>query len=197
MEDPVKEDNRARRRKRRRKRRLVVVAWFFAVVLALAWVFESQATTTVILVRFVQDETSMTQTHSLDAGGQERAQELKRILSEVDVETSVDAIFASQFVYSQQTAQPMSELLDIPVQVWDAYDTEGLSAHILEEYKGKIVLVVTHTKSVPVIVSELHGINDLPSPVGAEYDNIYIVSIPWFGKVKTLRLQYGLPYSGG
>jgi hypothetical protein len=27
-----------------------------------------------------------------------------------------------------------------------------------------------------------------------EFDNLYIVSIPWFGKVKTLRLRYGAPY---
>jgi len=28
-----------------------------------------------------------------------------------------------------------------------------------------------------------------------EYDNIYIVSIPWFGKTKTIRLRYGEPYN--
>ena len=27
-----------------------------------------------------------------------------------------------------------------------------------------------------------------------EFDNLYIVSIPWYGKVKTLRLRYGAPY---
>ena len=27
-----------------------------------------------------------------------------------------------------------------------------------------------------------------------EYDNLYIVSIPWFGKVKTLWLKFGDRY---
>jgi hypothetical protein len=31
----------------------------------------------------------------------------------------------------------------------------------------------------------------VPPMVDGEYDNIYIVSIPWYGKVKTLRLHYG------
>jgi hypothetical protein len=29
-----------------------------------------------------------------------------------------------------------------------------------------------------------------------EYDNIYVISIPWFGKTKTIRLRYGEPYNG-
>lgn len=28
-----------------------------------------------------------------------------------------------------------------------------------------------------------------------EYDNLYIVTIPWYGKVKTLRLHYGVRYA--
>ena len=34
----------------------------------------------------------------------------------------------------------------------------------------------------------------MPSIAEDEYDNLYIVTIPWFGKVKTLRLKYGAPY---
>jgi hypothetical protein len=34
----------------------------------------------------------------------------------------------------------------------------------------------------------------VPEIAEDEYDNIYIVSIPWFGKTKTIRLRYGEPY---
>ena len=33
---------------------------------------------------------------------------------------------------------------------------------------------------------------NVPEMAPDEYDNVYIVSIPWFGKVKTLRVRYGL-----
>ena len=33
-----------------------------------------------------------------------------------------------------------------------------------------------------------------PPMSDSEHDNLYIVSIPWHGKVKTLRLKFGAPY---
>jgi hypothetical protein len=58
------------------------------------------------------------------------------------------------------------------------------------------VLVVTHTEPLPVLIRELHGSKKVPPMAADEHDNIYIVSIPWYGKVKTLRLRYGAPYAG-
>ena len=34
----------------------------------------------------------------------------------------------------------------------------------------------------------------MPEIARSEFDNIYIVSIPWFGKTKTIRFRYGEPY---
>jgi hypothetical protein len=41
---------------------------------------------------------------------------------------------------------------------------------------------------------KLHGSKKVPAIAAEEYDNLYVVSIPWYGKVKTLRLKYGAPY---
>ena len=38
--------------------------------------------------------------------------------------------------------------------------------------------------------------SNVPPIAENEYDNIYIVSIPWFGKTKTIRLRFGEPYTG-
>ena len=48
--------------------------------------------------------------------------------------------------------------------------------------------------AIPKLIQELHGSKKLPPIEPNEYDNLYIVSIPWFGKVKTLRLKFGRPY---
>ena len=73
-------------------------------------------------------------------------------------------------------------------------DVNGLLKRILKDYKGKIVLVITHTEPLPTLIGELHGSKKLPDMGPEEYDNLYIVSIPWYGKVKTLRLHYGAHY---
>lgn len=186
--------NDQRRSKRRRLRRQAAVLVFLMMAFALAWFFESQATTTVILARYADIDRSQGDNPGLSAAGQARAEELARVLGDVDVVAGVDAIFANQYRSTQETAEPLARRLHLKVQVTDVKDIDGLLDHILKEWKGKVVLVVTHTEPLPLLIQELHGSKKLPPMAAEEYDNLYVVSIPWYGKVKTLRLKYGVPY---
>ena len=47
---------------------------------------------------------------------------------------------------------------------------------------------------VPAMIAGMGASKKVPVIDEGEYDNIYIVSIPWFGKTKTIRLRYGAPY---
>lgn len=164
------------------------------VAFGLAWFFESQATTTVIFTRYADLEDSGGENPGLSPAGQARAEELARVLADVDVVAGVDAIFATQYRYTQETADPLAHRLNLRVQVVDVNDVDKLLERILKDYKGKVVLVITHTEVLPVLIRELHGSKKVPDIAPNEYDNLYIVSIPWYGKVKTLRLKYGAPY---
>ena len=66
---------------------------------------------------------------------------------------------------------------------------------LVKAEKGKIVLVVGHSDTVPAMIGNMGASKTVPPIAADEYDNIYIVSIPWFGKTKTLRLRYGEPYA--
>lgn len=188
--------NDQRRRSRRRLRRQAAVLIFLMVAFGLAWFFESQATTTVIFARYADIDRSQGDNPGLSPAGQARAEELARVLADVDVVAGVDAIFATQYRYTQETAEPLARRLHLQVQVVDVKDVNGLLEHILKDWKGKVVLVVTHTEPLPMLIQELHGSKKLPPMAEEEYDNLYIVSIPWYGKVKTLRLRYGEHYDG-
>jgi len=183
------------RRKRRRRNRLIASAIFLAIALALAWIFESQATTTVILVRYADVSDGLDPDSGLNQAGHERSGELARVIGDVDVVAGVDAIIATQFRNSKETAQPLADLLELPVQSIDAHNIRGLTKLILQDYKGKIVLVITNEEALPQLIQRFHGSKNLPPIEDREYDNLYIVSIPWYGKVKTLRLKYGVPYA--
>jgi broad specificity phosphatase PhoE len=148
----------------------------------------------VVLVRYAELADSELVNPGLSTAGQLRAEELVRVLGDVDVVAGVDAIFATRFRNSQETAEPIAKHLNLPVQVVDAEDISGLTERMLADYKGRIVLVVTDPDALPALIAELHGSKKLPPIAEAEHDNLYIVSIPWYGKVKTLRLRYGLPY---
>lgn len=182
------------RRRRRRRRRIIASLVFLAIALGLSWFFESQATTTVIFVRYADIVDRDAVNPGLNSAGRRRADELARVLGDVDVVAGVDAIFATQFRKSQETAEPLAQRLQLPVQVVDSTNVRGLADMILQEYKGKIVLVITDREALPQLIRRFHGSKKLPPMADDEHDNLYIVSIPWYGKVKTLRLKFGSPF---
>jgi 2,3-bisphosphoglycerate-dependent phosphoglycerate mutase len=182
------------RKRRRRRRRIIASAAFLVISLTLAWIFESQSTTTVIFVRYADVNPGDESNPGLNGAGQRRAEELVRVIGDINVVASVNAIFATQFRNTQETAEPLAKSLQMPVQVIDADNVRGLTDLILQEYKGDIVLVITNRKALPQLIQRFHGSKNLPEIEDSEYDNLFIVSIPWYGKVKTLRLKYGAPF---
>ena len=194
-------------RGRRRRSRAFPILIFVFTAITLAWFFESQATTTIILVRHADTDPPIStpasasqqlETRSdgsapaLSARGRVRAELLADFLEDVDVVAGVDAIYASGFRPTRETASPLAARLGLDVAVADPYQYEPFTEDVLRKHKGEIVLIVTHADALAPLVEELHGSKRVPEIAPEEYDNLYIVSVPWFGKVKTLRLRYGL-----
>ena len=183
------------RRKRRRRRRIQVVIIYTALAVALAWFLESQATTTVIFVRHAEKAERPADDPGLSPAGERRAAELARQLVDADVIAGIDAVYSTPFRRTEETARPVAEALGLPVNSYDANDTEAIMEYIVKEHKGKIILVVGHSNTVPALIGNMGASKRVPEIAEDEYDNIYIVSIPWFGKTKTIRLRYGEPYT--
>jgi len=172
--------------------RLIPITGFMVVCLGLAWFFESQATTTIIFVRHTDaDAATASIDPRLSSLGRRRAELLADVIQDIDVIAGVDAIYASEHRRTQETAAPISERLGVEVRVEDPYLFEPFMNQVLTDHKGEIVLVVTLSDALAPLVEELHGSKNIPEMAPDEFGNIYIVTIPWFGKVKTLRLRYG------
>jgi 2,3-bisphosphoglycerate-dependent phosphoglycerate mutase len=182
------------RKRRRRRRRITVIIIYTAIAIGLAWFFESQATTTIIFVRHAEKATQPADDPGLSEAGKRRVRELTRQLKDADVVAGIDAVYSTPFRRTQETAQPIADALDLPINTYDPSDTEAVLERILKEHKGKIILVVAHSNTVPVLIANLGASKKVPPIQEDEYDNIYIISIPWFGKTKTIRLRYGEPY---
>ena len=182
------------RKRRRRRRRIQVIIIYTAIAIGLAWFFESQATTTIIFVRHAEKELTPPDDPGLSEAGQRRVAELTRQLRDADVVAGIDAIYSTPFRRTQETAQPIADALDLPINTYDPADTEAVLERILKEHKGKIILVVGHSNTVPVLIANLGASKKVPPIQEDEYDNIYLISIPWFGKTKTIRLRFGEPY---
>lgn len=185
------------RRRKRRRRRIQALVIYAGIAVGLAWFFESQATTTIIFIRHAEKELDAGDNPGLNEAGRRRVTELTRQLVGADVVAGIDAIYATPFRRSQETAQPLANALNVPINSYDAADRDTVLETILNDHKGKIILVVGHSDTIPDLIANLGASKNVPPIDELEYDNIYIVSIPWFGKTKTIRLRFGEPYLPG
>jgi len=191
MRKPESEDQ---RRRRRRRRRIQVIIIYTAIAVGLAWFFESQATTTVIFVRHAEKAMAPADDPGLSPAGERRVAELTRQLRDADVVAGIDAVYATPFRRTEETARPIADALGLPINSYDAADTEAIMELIVKKHKGKIILVVGHSNTLPLLMANMGASKKVPQIAENEYDNIYVISIPWFGKTKTIRLRYGEPY---
>jgi len=183
------------RRRRRRRGRLIAIAAFLVVALALTWILEKQRTTTVFIVRFAELADYSGTNPGLSPAGHARARALARVLRDARGSGGIDAIFATEYRNTQETAEPLAKALGLPVQIIAANNVRGLRDLIRAEYEGRMVLVVTTSAAMARLIYRLDGLDEIPPVARREHDNLYVVSIPWYGKVSTLRLKYGLPYA--
>jgi broad specificity phosphatase PhoE len=190
-----KPESEQQRRRRRRQRRVQVIIIYTLIAVGLAWFFESQATTTIIFVRHAEKALLPEGDPGLSPAGQRRVAELTRQLKDADVVAGIDVIYSTPYRRTEETARPIAEALNLPINSYDAADTEAIMEVILKEHKGKIILVVGHSNTLPPLIGNMGASKKVPVIEENEYDNIYIVLVPWFGKTKTIRLRYGEPHA--
>lgn len=111
---------------------------------------------------------------ALSPAGLQRAQDLKDTLAS----KKIDMIFVSTYLRTQQTAQPTATAKGLPLIVYRPDTTAGLVAH-LKKLKGKNVLVVGHSDTVPDIVNRLSS--QAVAPIADnDFDNLYIITVHYF-----------------
>ena len=130
----------------------------------------------------------------LTKAGWERAAALAHVLKDAGVQ----AIYTTQYIRTQQTAQPLADKLGLKLQIIHA-DADHLPEYVQtvieraeKEHGGGRVLVVSHGNVIPLLLKELGTIKNLTLG-DREYDNLFIVTRFSTGKSQLLRLRFGNP----
>jgi Phosphohistidine phosphatase SixA len=87
---------------------------------------------------------------------------------------NVSKIFVSQFVRTQQTAQPAAGLLGITPTPYDAQANVSLLADQMRASGDVNLLVVGHSNTVPALILNLTGENVGSIPEN-DYDNFFVI----------------------
>jgi phosphohistidine phosphatase SixA len=166
---------------------------FAAILVLLACLFVSgylffyRPVTTVILVRHAEKNIEPNNPNpTLSTAGQARAQELVHVLGNA----GITAIYATQYLRTQQTAQPLADRLGLRITQVNSSNSGEVISQIKANHTGDVVFVTGHNNTVPAIIAGLGG-GSLPIIPESEYDNMFVVMVYRFGKAKTVQLKYG------
>jgi len=158
------------------------------VLLCSALLVFGSCTTRYYLVRHAEKLNS-TADSPLSQTGHARA----AILRDTLADKNISEIFASTFVRTQQTAQPLATANSLEPVIYKPDTTAGLIQR-LKSVGSRNVLVVGHSNTVPEIVQGLCG--ETVTIADDDFDNLFIVTIKrsWGQTTKTLvKTTYGPP----
>jgi broad specificity phosphatase PhoE len=163
---------------------------FFLLIAAAFVAYSAATTTTVVLVRHAEKELVTIDDPPLSAAGERRAERLAQMFGDVRGPGRLDGIYVTATRRAQQTAMPLAMRLGVQPTVLSApTDPDSVASHALSEHRGGRVLIVGHSNTLPALVQELSG-QTVPAIRDDEYDNIYVVTVPTFGKANVLRMKY-------
>jgi broad specificity phosphatase PhoE len=167
------------------------VMWliFFLVVAAAVMAYRAATTTTVVVVRHAEKEVATIDDPPLAEAGVRRAERLAQMFGRVKGAGGIEAIYVTDTKRAQQTAAALASRLGIMPTVLRGSDIDGAVKHALRDHRGGRTLIVGHSNTVPQIVRRLSG-QSVPDIADEEYDDVYVVTVPSFGRSSVLRLKY-------
>lgn len=145
--------------------------------------------TRVILVRHADKNTDWVgDDPPLSIGGHERAHALAHALSDLHV----DVIYSTHFLRARATAESVAVHTRDSVEVVDQAHPEALAARVWSEDRGRTVLIVGHSDTVPAIIHALCP--SAPVDLGTlSYDRLFIVTRRGNEAPHLIQLRYGAP----
>lgn len=148
--------------------------------------------TRVVLVR--HGERGNGQDPPLTTQGQQRAQALVPVVEGA----GLSAIFRTQLLRSVQTAAPVAQAVGLtPIEVilnsgQEAQHATQVINRIQGDFKGRTVLVVGHTTTLPVIIRQL-GVSTTVNVPEDEFDHLFIVIKRADRPGRLIHGRYGCP----
>ena len=159
----------------------------------------TEPVTTVLLVRHAEKAAAPTDDPPLTPAGEERAQSLVRVVGE----SGISALYATQFVRTQKTVEPLAAHLGLSVTRVQSGEVAEWASRVLAEHSGQTVLISAHSNTVPQYVeafgaeSLCPALNELDESQechipGDQFDDLVIVTVSG-SEAKALRLKCGNP----
>lgn len=131
---------------------------------------QAQETTTLYLIRHAE-KADATKDTELSEGGKARAEKWKNFFSD----KNISAIYATPYKRTIATAAPLAEKLGININSYNPSQLDLKS--VTETHRGKSVLIVGHSNTLPNHVNKLLNENKYAEIDESEFGTLYIVTV--------------------
>ncbi len=161
-----------------------------ALLLALLVFAQDRGPVTAVIVRHAERADTPADNPGLTPAGQARANALVDVARKADV----TAIVTTQLLRTRSTAEPTAKALGITPEVVSSSEPGHVAkvAAAVRAHKGKTVLVVGHSNTIPAIVEAL-GARDSVAICEMEYDKVFVVKVTADTAASVTRSTYGSP----
>ncbi len=133
----------------------------------------SAEVTTYYFIRHAEKDRSDTkeQNPHLNANGLKRAENWSNILGNL----KFDAVYATNYFRTKETGQPLADKNKLQIQLYEPHKQSEIDK-ILNQTKGKTVLIVGHSNTIPDFVNALIGQKKYEEIDDSNNGNLYIVT---------------------
>jgi 2,3-bisphosphoglycerate-dependent phosphoglycerate mutase len=163
---------------------------FVAIMLLASFVGLYGQTTTIILLRHAEKDTStagstaMQANPPLSTAGEQRAARLPELLKNY----SPDMVFSTDYTRTRSTVTPLAKKFSRDILVYDPRKLPDLVKQ-LQDFQGKTIVVVGHSNTTPVLVNLLIGESKYPNMDDSVYNQYWVVTIT-NGKAEAKQFSY-------
>lgn len=147
--------------------------------------------TTFVLLRHAEKSLEPADDPLLTPAGEARALRLANMLGSGGAGANrIAAVYASETRRAEATAAPLAERLGLETARTPEGEAPAVMRELLRRHRGRVVLVVGHSNTVPAMVAALTGGREPPVLADDEFDAIFLVTVNRAGAASVLRLRY-------
>jgi 2,3-bisphosphoglycerate-dependent phosphoglycerate mutase len=148
--------------------------------------FNDKETTVFFIVRHSEKDTAGGTNADLNPIGRGRAKALVKILKKIQLEK----VLSTDKPRTRNTANPIAVSKNRSVEIYDPKKHQEVLEKLISENKGKKILMVGHSNTVPQIVNLLRGGNDEKEFSELDYSRLYIVSVKKLGEGQVQLIRF-------
>ena len=149
--------------------------FIFFFILGISISAKSQKPTIIYLVRHAEKVTTdpAEKDPLLTEKGQKRSLDLAKKLKK----QKISAIYCTDYQRIKLTAQPISEKLNRDISIYNPKNLKAFAEKVLQENRGKKVLIVGHSNTVLETIEALGGKRPIATISDNEYDYFFTLKI--------------------